>query len=56
VDSNLVRDVRAAGARLVVWTVNDDERARTLASLGVDALCTDDVPRIRAALAANGAS
>ncbi|MCC6875350.1 MAG: glycerophosphodiester phosphodiesterase [Sandaracinaceae bacterium] len=35
-----------------VWTVNDEARARELASLGADGLITDDVPRLRAALGA----
>lgn len=51
VDAALVNEVHAAGGRVVVWTVNDPVRARRLAALGVDALCTDDVPLVRAALA-----
>ena len=50
VDERLVNDVHRAGARIVVWTVNDVSSARRLASLGVDALCTDDVPLIGAAV------
>lgn len=50
IDAALVADVRGAGGRVVAWTVNDPERARFLAALGVDALCTDDVPLLRAAL------
>lgn len=34
-----------------VWTLDDPERARELASMGVDGVITDDVPRMRAGLA-----
>lgn len=51
IDASLVAEVHAAGGRVVVWTVNAPERARWLAALGVDALCTDDIPLVRAALA-----
>ena len=51
VDAPLVREIHDAGGRVIAWTVNDGERARRLATMGVDALCTDDVPLIRAALA-----
>jgi glycerophosphoryl diester phosphodiesterase len=50
VDESLVNDAHRAGARIVVWTVNDVSSARRLAALGVDALCTDDVPLISAAV------
>ena len=50
VDERLVDDAHRAGARIVTWTVNDASSARRLASLGVDALCTDDVPLIGAAI------
>jgi Glycerophosphoryl diester phosphodiesterase len=39
----LVEDVHAAGGRVIPWTVNEPARAQALASLGVDALCGDDV-------------
>ena len=51
VDEAMVESVRACGGRIVAWTVNDVTRARALASLGVDALCSDDVPLIGRALA-----
>ncbi len=51
VDAALVADVHAAGGRVLVWTVNDPERARALVRLGVDALCTDDIPLLREGLA-----
>lgn len=54
VDAALVVDVHAAGGRVVVWTVNDPDRARALAALGVDALCTDDVPLLRSAVPTTG--
>lgn len=44
VDRELVDHVHNAGGRVVAWTVNDIARARDLAHLGVDAICTD-VPR-----------
>ncbi|HEY0778415.1 MAG TPA: glycerophosphodiester phosphodiesterase [Gemmatirosa sp.] len=50
-DAALVDAVHAAGGRIIAWTVNDADHARTLARLGVDGLCTDDVPLVRAALA-----
>ncbi len=43
VDEPLVAAVHGAGQRLLVWTVNDTERARRLTAIGVDGLCTDDV-------------
>lgn len=51
----LVDAAHRAGRRVVVWTVNDSSNARRLASLGVDALCGDDVPLLRDALATDGA-
>ena len=44
VDRDLVDNVHGAGGRVIAWTVNDITRARDLAHLGVDAICTD-VPR-----------
>ena len=43
VSTRLVDAAHAAGKRVLVWTVNAPEQARTLAALGVDGLCTDDV-------------
>jgi glycerophosphoryl diester phosphodiesterase len=51
IDAPLVAAVRAAGARLVAWTVNDPGRIRELAALGVDGICTDAVSAALAALA-----
>ena len=39
----LVSAVHDAGGRVIPWTVNDQRQALTLAALGVDALCGDDV-------------
>jgi glycerophosphoryl diester phosphodiesterase len=50
VDAALVETVHAAGGRVIPWTVNRGEAARSLAALGVDAICTDLVPDVRAAL------
>lgn len=52
VDDRTMRDARAAGTRVIAWTVNEGGLATRLAALGVDALCTDDVPLIRERLAA----
>jgi glycerophosphoryl diester phosphodiesterase len=41
VDEELVNDVHRAGGRVIAWTVNDSGRARQLAALGVDGICTD---------------
>jgi glycerophosphoryl diester phosphodiesterase len=43
VTPELVAAVHDAGGRVIPWTVNDQARAQTLAALGVDALCGDDV-------------
>lgn len=51
IDGPLVDAVHDAGGRVIAWTVNRPERARELAALGVDGLCTDFIPQIRAALA-----
>lgn len=45
-----LRRWKARGLFVTPWTVNDPERARALAELGVDALITDDVPALLAAL------
>jgi glycerophosphoryl diester phosphodiesterase len=46
----LVRTVHEAGGRVIPWTVNDASQAVALAALGVDGLCTDFLPALRAAL------
>lgn len=40
--AGLVEQVRAAGLRLYVWTVNTPEEIRRFAELGVDGITTDD--------------
>ncbi len=50
VDAALVEAVHGAGGRVIPWTVNRPEAARTLAALGVDAICTDLLADVRAAL------
>jgi len=50
VDAPLVDAVHAAGGRVIPWTVNRAEAARTLAGLGVDGICTDVLPTVREAL------
>ena len=43
VTPELVAETHAAGGQVIPWTVNDARRAETLAALGADALCGDDV-------------
>lgn len=49
IDAALVAEARAAGARVIAWTVNDVDAARALAAAGVDGLCTDLPGVLRAA-------
>ncbi|MBD3689318.1 glycerophosphoryl diester phosphodiesterase [Nanchangia anserum] len=51
VTAGLVTEMRAAGYRVNVWTVNDPEDARALARMGVDGIITNDPEAIRAAIA-----
>lgn len=46
----LVKEVRAAGLELYVWTVNKPADVQRLAALGVDGITTDDPVMVRAAL------
>ena len=41
VDDRFVREVKSAGLKMLVWTVNDAAVAKRLASAGVDAITTD---------------
>jgi len=50
VDEALLRQVHDAGGRVIPWTVNKASQAVALAALGVDGLCTDFIPVLRAAL------
>lgn len=50
VDEALLQQVHGAGGRVIPWTVNKANQAVALAALGVDGLCTDFIPLIRAAL------
>jgi len=45
-DESLVRDIKAEGLKILVYTVNDLARARELAAWGVDAICTDRIDEI----------
>lgn len=49
VSEALVRDVISANYTLVVWTVNDTARARTLLDWGCDAVVTDNIAAINPA-------
>jgi glycerophosphoryl diester phosphodiesterase len=50
IDAALVTAAHDAGKRVVAWTVNDPQLAAYLAAIGVDALCSDDIPLIGDAL------
>ena len=50
IDEAFVRSVHAAGGRVIAWTVNKPVQAVGLSALGVDGLCTDFIPALRAAL------
>jgi len=50
IDAAMVDAAHRAGKRVVAWTVNDPGLASYLTAIGVDALCTDDVPSIGAAI------
>jgi glycerophosphoryl diester phosphodiesterase len=50
IDAALVEGVHDSGGRVIAWTVNNAEAAVELARMGVDGLCTDDLPLIRSAL------
>ncbi|MDE2669937.1 MAG: glycerophosphodiester phosphodiesterase [Chloroflexota bacterium] len=52
-DRRIVRDFHDAGLAVAAWTVDDGDRARDLVRWGVDAITTNQVEEIRAALAAS---
>lgn len=43
IDAQLVTDIHARGGRVVAWTPNGDSQWEHLASLGIDAICTDRI-------------
>jgi glycerophosphoryl diester phosphodiesterase len=43
IDRSLVEPVERLGGSVIAWTVNDVAAMRHLASIGVDAICTDDL-------------
>lgn len=47
---DVIEQAHAAGLAVSVWTVDDADRARELAAIGVDAIATNYPDRIRAAL------
>jgi glycerophosphoryl diester phosphodiesterase len=51
VDKAFVAEVKGAGLKLVMWTVNDAAVARRLTDAGVDGITTDRPARLREALA-----
>jgi glycerophosphoryl diester phosphodiesterase len=50
IDAPLVATLHAARLRLIAWTVDDPVRARVLAALGVDGVCTNSPGLVRQAL------
>ena len=50
-----VAALKAAGLRMLVYTVNQPERARALLSWGVDAICTDRIDLLSADFATSSA-
>jgi len=53
VDDAVIAACHARGVRVNTWTCNDPARARTLASWGIDGICTDVPDVILAALRPN---
>ncbi len=51
IDVELVQVVHGVGGRVIAWTVNSGEAAMALARMGVDGICTDDIPLLRASFA-----
>jgi glycerophosphoryl diester phosphodiesterase len=41
IDRDIIAKAHSEGARVIAWTVNDTKRAKELAALGVDGICTD---------------
>jgi glycerophosphoryl diester phosphodiesterase len=50
IDRDMVDRVHAAGGRVVAWTVNWPRRAKMLADIGVDGICTNYVAEVAKAL------
>jgi len=50
IDESLVREVHAAGGRVIAWTANEPAVVARLATWGVDGLCSDDVSMVRTVL------
>ena len=50
IDAAMIESAHRAGKRVVAWTVDDRRLASYLMAIGIDALCTDDVPLIGDAL------
>lgn len=42
VEAELIRKVKGAGKKLIVWTINDPAEMRRFADLGVDGIISDD--------------
>jgi glycerophosphoryl diester phosphodiesterase len=50
VDSALVRELKGAGKKILVWTVNDASEMRRFRDVGVDGIISDDTRRLRETL------
>ncbi|MDQ2082983.1 glycerophosphodiester phosphodiesterase [Xanthobacteraceae bacterium Astr-EGSB] len=54
VDAEVMREARAAGVRVVPWTVNEPAEMARLIALGVDGMISDHPDRLRAVMADKG--
>ena len=54
VDSQNITEAHTLGLKVVVWTVNDAERAAALIDMGVDGIITDYPDRIRKLMSDRG--
>jgi glycerophosphoryl diester phosphodiesterase len=54
VDAEVMRDARAAGIKVVPWTVNEPADMERLIALGVDGMISDFPDRLRAVMASKG--
>ncbi len=42
VEPELIRKIKGAGKKVIVWTVNDADEMRRLSDIGVDGIISDD--------------
>jgi len=53
-DPELIRKVRGAGKRVIVWTVNDPAEMQRFAEFGVDGIISDDTTLLGRTMTASG--